>query len=63
MVHFGAGPQHSALCSWGSTGAAKNKHGLLLLGTHRSLSLRDLNRLGVTSKTMQVFLGCELVVT
>ena len=46
MVPFGEGPQHSALCSWGSTGAAKNKHGLLLFGTCRSFILQDLNRLG-----------------
>lgn len=38
MVSFGGRPQHSALCSWGSAGAAKNKHGLLLLRTFRSWS-------------------------
>lgn len=42
MVPFGEGPQHRGLCSWGSTRAAKNKHGLLLLGTFRSFSLWDL---------------------
>lgn len=45
MVPFGEGPQHSAPCSWGSTGATKNKHDLLLLGTYRTVSVRDLKRL------------------
>lgn len=39
MVPFGEGPRHSAPCSRGSTGAARSKHGLLLLGTFRSFSL------------------------
>lgn len=44
MVPFGKGPQHSDLCLWGSTGAAKNKHDLRLLGTYRSLNQWSLYR-------------------
>ncbi|KAK2824076.1 hypothetical protein Q5P01_021251 [Channa striata] len=42
MVPFGEGPQNSASCSWGSTGAAKSKHAPLLLGTYKSITLKQL---------------------
>lgn len=41
MVLSGDGPRHSGLCSRGSSGAAKNRHGLLLLGTFRGFSFLD----------------------
>ena len=39
MVPLGGGPRHGSVCQWGSAGPARNKHDLLLLGTHKSIAL------------------------